>query len=172
MLSEASGDWTPVLRSESPLVTSQAGKLLASCLEAGDGIGLVGNLGAGKTLLVAAVAEGLNVPVPTTSPTFTLVNEYPGGRIPLFHADLYRLESQSELDEIGLDELYRGGQGVLLVEWSDKFPVLYGDHLSIRLEVSGAQERLLSLCSNGERSHQLARVWKKSLSEELSCSIL
>ena len=165
--SEAIGDFTPVLCSAAPNVTSQAGVLFSECLQQGDSIGLIGDLGAGKTLFVSAIATGLQVPVPTTSPTFTLVNEYHGGRMSLFHADLYRIEHESELEHIGLDEHHRDNRGVLLVEWSDKFPVLYGDHLEIAFKVSGPEERLVSLKSCGPRSSALADAWKTTLSAKL-----
>lgn len=77
------------------------------------------------------------------SPTFTLINQYPGGRLPLAHADLYRLERADELDEIGLDELVRG-DGVVAIEWSDKFSVLPADALRITLRVVGERERELA----------------------------
>jgi tRNA threonylcarbamoyladenosine biosynthesis protein TsaE len=108
----------------SPEEMFAAGEALARELDAGDVVGLVGELGAGKTVFIQGLARGLGVPpeVPVTSPTFTLVNEYRGGRLPLFHVDLYRLEREDQLEDVGLDELYRRGDGVVAVEWFDRFP--------------------------------------------------
>lgn len=112
------------IEAATPEDTFAAGEALARELGAGDVVGLVGELGAGKTVFIQGLARGLGVPpeVPVTSPTFTLVNEYRGGRLPLFHVDLYRLEREDELEDVGLDELYRRGDGVVAVEWFDRFP--------------------------------------------------
>jgi len=147
---------------DSPAATLDAGARLGRAAGAGDLVGLVGDLGAGKTLLVQGVAAGLGVPpeVRVTSPTFTLINEYRGGRVTLFHADLYRIEKARELDEIGLDEIVRSGAGLVMVEWSDRFPVLGGDHLEIRLEVEGEQRRALTATATGPRSAELLERWR------------
>lgn len=135
--------------------------MLAGCLQAGDLVGLVGDLGAGKTLLVQGIAAGLAVPssVRVTSPTFTLVNEYHGGRVPLYHADLYRIEQERELDEVGLDDLCRRGDGVVCVEWCDRFPVLGPDHLMVHLRTAGEDARLLDAHGTGPRGRALAAAW-------------
>jgi len=101
--------------------TESFGRALARVLEPGDLVVLTGDLGAGKTTLVRSIARGLGVPgsVAVTSPTFELVHELPG-RMPVIHADLYRLAPGDDLDELGL--LPRiGGDGVVIVEWGDKF---------------------------------------------------
>ncbi len=149
----------------SPEATEAAGAALGAVVRAGDLIGLVGDLGAGKTLLVQGMARGLGVPpaVRVTSPTFTLVNEYRGGSVPLCHADLYRIEKERELDELGLDELCRLGRYVVVVEWSDRFPVLPRDHLSIRLEVVGDHERRVTVAGRGARSAELLVAWQAAL---------
>lgn len=128
---------------------------------AGDLIGLVGDLGAGKTLLVQALARGLGLPTTAAvvSPTFTLVNEYEGGRAPLYHADLYRLEKERELDELGLDEMCREGHGVVVIEWSDRFPVLPRDHLSVHIDIVGDHGRVLHVRTHGKRSDALLAAW-------------
>lgn len=148
-----------------PEATRDAGRALASCLEAGDLIGLIGDLGAGKTLFVQGIAQGLAVPpeLRVTSPTFTLINEYHGGRLPLFHADLYRIEQSSELDELGLDEICRRGQGVVCVEWCDRFPVLGRDYLEVHLSVQGQRERRARVVGRGTRSQALAVCWAERL---------
>lgn len=89
----------------------------------GEVLALCGDLGAGKTHFTKGVAAGLGAPVSVTSPTFTLVHEYRGGRLPLFHFDFYRLESTEEALRLGLDE-YLDGDGVTIIEWADKFPRL------------------------------------------------
>jgi len=153
-------------RSIQPDATRRAGAALAACFEPGDLVGLIGDLGAGKTLFVQGISAGLAVPpaVRVTSPTFTLINEYRGGRLPLIHADLYRLENERELDELGLDELCRSGDLVVCVEWCDRFPVLGRDFLEVRIEVSGETERLIVFAGNGPRSRALAAAWAQSCS--------
>jgi len=107
--------------SKSPDQTRFIAASLARSLIAGSVIKLVGDLGAGKTEFVKGLATGLNYNKLVTSPTFTLVQEYHGGRLPLFHMDLYRLNEESELDDIGFEDYLRAG-GICAVEWADKFP--------------------------------------------------
>lgn len=148
--------------------TLRTGTVLSRCLRPGDLLGLVGDLGAGKTLLVQGIARGLAVPpeVRVTSPTFTLVNEYHGGSMPLYHADLYRIERARELDELGLDEICRRGDGVVCVEWCDRFPVLGRDHLEVRIEVTGPSERRISAAGHGTRSRALLADWATALQKK------
>jgi tRNA threonylcarbamoyladenosine biosynthesis protein TsaE len=101
--------------------TFAAGHAHAASVQPGDVLALVGDLGAGKTQWVKGLAAGLGSDAPVTSPTFTLIHEYHGGRLPLYHIDCYRLEGPGELLGIGLDE-YLDGRGVLVIEWADKFP--------------------------------------------------
>jgi tRNA threonylcarbamoyladenosine biosynthesis protein TsaE len=103
--------------------TFEAGRAEAAQVQVGDVLALVGDLGAGKTQWVKGLAAGLGSDAPVTSPTFTLIHEYAGGRVPLYHVDCYRLESAAELLGIGLDD-YLDGSGVLAIEWADKFPEL------------------------------------------------
>ena len=114
------------LQIESEEQTTSVGAHLAGLLVAGDVVGLRGDLGAGKTFLAAAVSRALGVPdeVAVNSPTFTLVNEYYGGRLPVYHMDLYRLGDPGELYELGMWEYY-DGDGVCLVEWCDRFDDLW-----------------------------------------------
>jgi tRNA threonylcarbamoyladenosine biosynthesis protein TsaE len=83
-------------------------------------LSLIGDLGAGKTEFVKGLALGLGIEGEITSPTFTILHEYRGGRLPLFHLDFYRLREEWELDEIGFDEYLRAG-GICAIEWGDKF---------------------------------------------------
>lgn len=108
---------------------------------------LVGDLGAGKTYIAKAIAEGLGVKEDITSPTFAIMNTYTSGRIPLFHFDLYRLEDSAELDGIGFHEYVR--RGVSLVEWANKFEDdMPRCHILIRLEVTGPSSRTVTMESS------------------------
>jgi tRNA threonylcarbamoyladenosine biosynthesis protein TsaE len=84
-------------------------------------LSLIGDLGSGKTEFVKGLALGLGIDAEVTSPTFTIIHEYRGGRYPLFHMDFYRLLEERELEEIGFDEYLRAG-GICAIEWGDKFP--------------------------------------------------
>ena len=95
------------------------GTEFAEKLKRGDVIALIGDLGAGKTTLSKAIAKGLGIEEHITSPTFTLINEYYSGRLPLYHFDVYRIDDISEMDELGYEE-YFFGDGVCIVEWADK----------------------------------------------------
>ena len=106
-----------------PEATIAFGRAFAAPLRAGTVLALCGDLGAGKTHFVKGLAAGLGTDAAVTSPTFTLIHEYPGGRLPLFHFDLYRLESEDELLRIGFDDYLDAG-GVLALEWAEKFPAL------------------------------------------------
>ncbi len=147
-------------RCEGPEATFEAGRRLAETLRAGDVIGLIGDLGAGKTLLTQGVAAGLGVPesVRVTSPTFSLINEYVGGRLPMVHVDLYRIEAEAELEHIGLEEML-DNEGVSSVEWCERFPVLPDDHLIVRIEIAGETQRTLSASGTGPRSTEVAAAW-------------
>ena len=109
--------------SDSPSETESAGRDFAEGLRAGNVIALVGPLGAGKTQFVKGLVAGIGAPVAVTSPTFTLVHEYTGGRVPVYHFDFFRLEDSQSVRRLGLDE-YFFGDGISVVEWADKFPDL------------------------------------------------
>jgi tRNA threonylcarbamoyladenosine biosynthesis protein TsaE len=143
----------------SPAATRRVAARLGRLVAPGDVLALIGDLGAGKTTFVTGLAGGLGIPdgVRVQSPTFTLVNEYGGGRLPLYHVDLYRLERHADLDELGLEE-YLEGHGVCAVEWFDRFPDLRPDrYLEVRLAVTGPRGRELTLTPHGERAAALAR---------------
>lgn len=106
---------------------------LASLARVGDVVVLAGEMGAGKTAFAQGFGRALGVTEPITSPTFTVVHAYDSGHLPLLHADLYRLESTGEFDDLALAELTEG-HGILLVEWGDVVPERLGDHLEVRLE--------------------------------------
>ena len=97
-----------------------AGEFVAN-LQEGSIVALAGDLGAGKTEFVKGLVAGLGSSAQVTSPTFTLIHEYLGGRIPLYHMDLYRLTAEDELDEIGFDD-YLNRPGICAIEWANRFP--------------------------------------------------
>lgn len=111
----------------SPEDTLRWGEELGRSLEAGDVIALVGDLGAGKTHAVKGIARGLGSMREVTSPTFTLVHEYDGGRLPVFHFDFYRMDHAREAFSLGWDEIL-DERGIVVVEWADKFPELLPPH--------------------------------------------
>jgi len=126
--------------------TSLAAQALLPCLGDHAILSLEGPLGAGKTCFVKGLAEALGCdPREVSSPTFTLVHEYHGGRLPLVHMDLYRLESQAELAPLGFDD-YIAGDGFLAIEWGCKFPEMLPPHtlrLVFSIEDSGRRIRIL-----------------------------
>ena len=113
--------------SRHPAETIAFARALAPALRRGDVLGLCGDLGAGKTQFVKGLAAGLQYSSEVTSPTFTLIHEYVGGRMPLYHFDFYRLDSEDEVLRLGLEE-YLAGDGVCVIEWADKFPTLLPAH--------------------------------------------
>jgi tRNA threonylcarbamoyladenosine biosynthesis protein TsaE len=143
--------------------TRRLGRLLGEELGPGDFVGLQGPLGAGKTCLVQGIARGLGVApeVPVTSPTFVLVGEYPG-RLPLRHADFYRVESKRRLEDAGFDDLL-DGRGVVVVEWPERFPeVLPKEGLEVSIAIRSESERGIRLVAHGSRAEDLIeRVSKR-----------
>src|SRR3954470_240585 len=112
--------------------TGAAGRDLARTLNAGAVVLLSGDLGAGKTAFVRGLAEGLGIdPSDVTSPTFTLIQEYRGGRLTLHHIDLYRLAA-IEVDDLGIDEITTGG-GVVAIEWPDRLPRPFVDAIHVHI---------------------------------------
>ena len=106
-------------RTASEAETEALGEALGRTLSPGAVVAFTGDLGAGKTAFTRGLARGLDIGERVTSPTFTIVNEYEGGRLPLFHFDMYRLGSSDELFDIGWEDYLRRG-GVCAVEWSEK----------------------------------------------------
>ncbi len=153
--------------SRSVEATAHYGHCLGTVAEVGDVVALVGDLGAGKTHFVQAMAIGLGVPseIRVTSPTFTLVNIYQGGRLPLIHADLYRLERERELIELGLDEWIER-EGVVAVEWADRFPALPTGCLNICLEVRGDNERSIEVNAENQPALNWLKRWKQAIARQ------
>ncbi|MFN2465310.1 MAG: tRNA (adenosine(37)-N6)-threonylcarbamoyltransferase complex ATPase subunit type 1 TsaE [Candidatus Dormibacteria bacterium] len=136
---------SPALTLRSLEETKELGRRLGGALRPGDVILLEGPLGAGKTALVRAVARGLECPGEVASPTFVLVRHY-AGRLPLVHADLYRLDSDAEVAALGLLELSE--DGVLAVEWADRATNLDdGRALRLRLHPTGEDRRTVEAVS-------------------------
>jgi tRNA threonylcarbamoyladenosine biosynthesis protein TsaE len=136
-----------VIVSRSDADTEAVGSGLASRLEAGSRVLLYGDLGAGKTALVRGLAAGLGIdPDEVSSPTFTLVQEYRGGRLPLFHVDLYRL-APGEVDDLGLDAL--AADGVLAIEWAERMPRDDAGAIHVRLEHAGEDVRRIAIDGDG-----------------------
>ena len=135
----------------SPEETEELGARLARDLEPGAVVAFTGDLGAGKTAFVRGLARGLEISGRVTSPTFTIVNEYLGGRVPLFHFDLYRLGSAEELYDIGWEDYLARG-GVCAVEWSEHM----GDALepeAIRVDIRRGEndnQRRITIQEGGE----------------------
>ena len=124
--------------------TSAVARDLATSLAAGSVVLLTGDLGAGKTAFVRGLAEGLGIdPDAVSSPTFTLIQEYRGGRLPLHHVDLYRLQS-IEVDDLGLDELVLDG-GVTAVEWPDRLPRTFEQTVHVRIDYVEGNTRTIEI---------------------------
>ena len=148
----------PLIRvSHSPEATRALAARLGALLTPGDVVALNGELGSGKTEFVHGLAEGLGVPPQlVSSPSFTLVHEYPG-RIPLVHLDLYRLEDLPSELLPDLEE-YLAGDRVVVAEWARRLaPLLPGDYLEVDLEITGEDDRHLTFTGHGDRSWDLVR---------------
>lgn len=125
--------------------TTDLGRRLAAELKPGSIVLLRGDLGAGKTTLVKGIAEGFHAAEAeaVTSPTFTLIHEYRGPEVTLFHIDLYRIDTQRELDTLALDDLMEPNT-ILLIEWGEKFPRFEKERdVEIAIEHQGGDERLV-----------------------------
>ena len=117
----------------SPVETQRVGAALGRTLRGGEVIAFLGGLGAGKTAFTRGLAEGLGVTDAVTSPTYTIVNEYLTGRLPLFHFDMYRLGSSEELFDIGWEDYLARG-GVCAVEWSENVLDALENPITVRIE--------------------------------------
>ena len=148
-----------IYMSNSPTATLGVGKRIGARLKAGSIVALIGELGCGKTLFTRGICDGLGVSTKyVSSPTFVFVNEYLG-RLPVFHMDLYRLNTITEGFEIGiLDYLAKADSGVIVVEWAEKVLSLFpNNYLQVQFQVLSARRRQLTLVSFGERFGSLLR---------------
>ena len=136
---------------ESPAETEALGAALGKILSPGSVLAYRGDLGAGKTAFTRGLARGLGYTEPVTSPTYTIVNEYIGGRLPLFHFDMYRLGSAEDLWDIGWEDYLERG-GVCAVEWSENVEEAMEGAISVTLEKTGENSRRIIL----EGGEQLA----------------
>ena len=128
----------------SPQETEALGQKLGQTLPAGTVIAYRGDLGAGKTAFTRGLARGLGIQDPVTSPTYTIVNEYLGGRVPLFHFDMYRLHSADDLFDIGWDD-YLERQGICAVEWSENVEEALENPLVVTICKTGEESRKITL---------------------------
>ena len=132
------------ITSARPEETEDAGERLGRILGPGAVVALTGELGAGKTCFIQGLVRGLGVTGRATSPTFVLINQYPG-RVPVYHVDAYRTESLTELMDLGLLELLGGG-GVTVIEWADKLEsLLPPEAIHVHIDGVGDQPRAITI---------------------------
>ena len=136
--------------SSSAAETQAIGKQLANDLGAGCVLALKGELGSGKTTFTKGLVTGLGSNTAASSPTFTIVHEYQGGRLPIYHFDFFRLENRESADGLGFDD-YFFSDGVCVIEWADRFPHLVPRHARwILFHIKSERERMISLPDNGD----------------------
>ncbi len=142
--------------SQSVEETLNLGRRLGEAFSPGTTVALIGPLGAGKTIFVKGLAQGLGVEPVVTSPTFILINEYQG-RLPLYHIDAYRLKSTEEFLALGVDEFFYG-QGVTAVEWADHIEeALPEEHLNVKLAIRGRYKRNILITPRGSGYRRLLK---------------
>ncbi len=147
------------LTTHSPEETQRFGQKLGELASPGDIFLLTGKLGAGKTCLTQGIAKGLDIKESVLSPSFVLVRELTG-RLPLYHADLYRLDKIEEISDLGLDE-YLFGNGLTVIEWASKgMEVLPEEHLLIEIDYLEDDERRIRLTAKGEHYEELLEKLK------------
>jgi tRNA threonylcarbamoyladenosine biosynthesis protein TsaE len=131
--------------SNSPTETEAIGRHLANDLHAGSVLALKGELGSGKTLFTKGLVAGLGSNAEATSPTFTILHEYQGGRLPVYHFDFFRLEARKSAARLGLED-YFFGDGVSVIEWADRFPDFVPEHARwISFEIKSESQRTITL---------------------------
>jgi tRNA threonylcarbamoyladenosine biosynthesis protein TsaE len=153
-----------VVTTASALETLHLGAVLGRSIVSPLVVTLTGDLGSGKTVFVQGLAKGLEVPAEyyVTSPSYTLINEYPG-RLRLYHADLYRLAGGADLEDLELLDLV-SGKGVVAIEWADRIGAQeLGAHLAVQIETTGATARVIHLSGAGQGRSDLLREVEKKL---------
>ena len=144
--------------------TKKLGEKIGALLQAVTVLALTGDLGSGKTSFVQGLARGLEVPNDyyITSPSYTLINEYPG-RYPLLHVDLYRLEDPVDFEDIGLYDILDDNY-VVAIEWADRIrQELLPDHVTIKFEISGDESREICISAHGLKTVNLLSRWTRLL---------
>jgi tRNA threonylcarbamoyladenosine biosynthesis protein TsaE len=152
-----------VIQSKSASETVRLGRNIGSRLLPGDVVALVGELGAGKTQLIKGLAAGAGIRNPTyiSSPSFTLINEYPG-KITFYHIDLFRLSKENEAEELGMED-YIQGKGITAIEWADRIPSLLPEELLlIRIAYTGKNTRSLEISGKGKRYLKMIDQFQRS----------
>jgi tRNA threonylcarbamoyladenosine biosynthesis protein TsaE len=151
------------ITTHSPEETRQLGEKIGERIQAGTTITLTGDLGSGKTVFIQGLARGLGVPEDCyiTSPSYTLINEYPA-RHTLFHVDLYRIENPVDFEDIGLYEIL-DQNGVVAIEWADRLHEdLWAEHVNIQLKIAGDESRLIFITASGLGPTTLLKNLQKS----------
>lgn len=150
----------------SPEETAHLAGTIGKIIREGTVICLDGELGVGKTLFVRAVARTLGVESDVTSPTFNLMNIYEAA-CPIVHFDLYRITSEEELEDIGFYEYAEATEGIVLIEWAEKFlDAMPADHLSVRIEALNDEERQFTFVAKGKKSRALLEELKRIVDRE------
>jgi tRNA threonylcarbamoyladenosine biosynthesis protein TsaE len=130
--------------SNNPVETEEIGRRFANNVDIGSVLALEGDLGSGKTQFTKGLVAGLGSSIPVTSPTFTIIHEYPGGRLPVYHFDFFRLEDQESVARLGLDD-YLFGDGISVIEWADRFPEFIPEQARwILFEIKSENARTIS----------------------------
>jgi len=139
--------------------TEKIGKIISRCLEKGTVICLDGDLGVGKTALTQFIAKEFGVKEYITSPTFTIIKEYMG-RMPFYHMDVYRIESEDDMYDLGYDE-YIYSEGVTIIEWSHKITeILPEERINIEIQYLNEQSRVMFIDGKGKTFEKLAEELK------------
>lgn len=150
----------------SPEETAHLAGTIGKIIREGTVICLDGELGVGKTLFVRALARTLGVESDVTSPTFNLMNIYEAA-CPIVHFDLYRIASEEELEDIGFFEYAEATEGIVLIEWAEKFPdAMPADHLAVRIEALNDEERQFTFVAKGKKSRALLEELKRIVDRE------
>ena len=154
------------ITTQSAAETHRLGQILGAAIKQPIIMALTGDLGSGKTAFVQGLARGLDVSEQyyVTSPTFTLINEYPG-RLPLYHVDLYRIEHRVELDDIGLDEVLLAN-AVVAIEWAEKLSTdTLSNHLQMQIDIAGENARCIDLFAYGHPAADLLKALEPPLQD-------
>ena len=146
---------------KNPKETKKVGSCLAKLLKSGDIILFFGEMGAGKTCLTQGIAESLDTIETVNSPSFTIINEY-HGKIPIYHFDLFRLNSYYEIMDLGYEE-YFYGNGITIVEWAEKIETsLPFEFSKIILTFIDSKKRKIEFCPKGERFYRMVKELRKN----------